>query len=85
MRFCINYNKDTAIKASVDNKLLEQVDEININYNPNDFTLMEFLEKYQEKQINIFFNEETIKFAEKMNEEIQKQTITDGSEFDLVE
>ena len=28
---------------------------------------------------------EAIKFAEKMNEEIQKQTITDGSEFDLVE
>lgn len=72
MRFCINYNKDTAIKASVDNKLLEQVDEININYNPNDFTLMEFLEKYQEKQINIFFNEETIKFAEKISK-IQRE------------
>lgn len=72
MRFCVDYNKNTNQKAGVNDALLTQVDEINIDYDPNDFTLIEFLEKYQEKQINIFFYNETAKFAEKISQ-IQRE------------
>lgn len=45
MRYCINYDKRSSI--------LDKVDELIINYNEKDDTLLDFLNKYKDKRIII--------------------------------
>ena len=57
MKYCLNYNKDTE-----HSKYIHDVDEWTIIYNSKDNTLLEFLEKYKNKRINIYIKEENIDF-----------------------
>jgi len=58
MKYCLNYNKDTQYSKSI-----QKADEWNILYNSKDNTLLEFLELYKDKRINIYVNEENINFS----------------------
>jgi len=47
MKYCLPYNKYT-----YDNDLINDADEWSIDYNPEDKTLLAFLDKYKDKRIN---------------------------------
>ena len=53
MKFAVEYTQYTSQFLGVNEKLLEKIDEITIEWNPKDLTLLEFLQKYQDKRINI--------------------------------
>ena len=55
MKYCLPYNQKTS-----KSKLIEEADEWTIEYNPQDKTLHEFLEKYKDKRINIFLQDISI-------------------------
>lgn len=57
MKYCLNYNKDTE-----KSKYIKEADEWTIVYNSRDNTLLDFLEKYKNKRINIYINEDNIDF-----------------------
>ena len=57
MKYCLNYNKDTE-----HSKHIHDADEWTIIYNSKDDTLLEFLEKYKNKRINIYVKEEKVDF-----------------------
>lgn len=48
MKYCLRYNKDT-----YKSKYINEADEWNIQYNPKDKTLLQFLEENQNKRINL--------------------------------
>lgn len=52
MRYCINYNQFTE-KA----KCIKNAEEWTIEYNPKDRTLIEFLDLYKDKRINLYIKE----------------------------
>ena len=48
MKYCINYRRGF--------KYIKDVDEINIDYNPKDTTLGQFMQKHKDQRINIYIN-----------------------------
>ena len=53
MKYSFKYDPHDSIMATA-------ADELEIKYNRKDATLLEFLEKYKEKRINIYINYEDI-------------------------
>lgn len=49
MKYCIDYYKTS--------KIINEVDELTITYNKSDTTLLDFLDKYKEKRINIYIED----------------------------
>lgn len=58
MEYCLNYNKDTEHSNSI-----KEVNEWNIKYNSKDTTLLEFLDLYRTKRINLFIEDEEVDFV----------------------
>ena len=56
MKFCTNYNQNT-YKL----KHINDFDEWTITYNPKDDTLLEFLETYKDKRINLYISDNYFK------------------------
>ncbi len=56
MKFAVEYSQFTSEKLGVKDALLEKIDEIDIDWDPQDLTLLEFLQKYKNKRINIIIN-----------------------------
>ena len=76
--------KYSSITIDPDDSIIEDTDKIRqqamSEYNAGLISKAEYY-----RRVNKMSEEEAIDFANKMNEEIQNQTITDGSEFNMTE